>query len=226
MAKNYFVAGTDTGVGKTQITTGLIALAKAQGLTAYGLKPIAAGCEQTDVGWVNEDALQIQQVNAVAIEYAQINPVALKAPLAPHIAAAQEGRQLTLSLIEESVREALTYPADLRLIEGAGGWRIPLSATEQLADLPKRLNTPVILVVAMRLGCLNHALLTAQAIAADGLALAGWVANSTGGPMDELEENINTLRQYLPVPCLGCVPYLSDLTPNNVASYLTLPALV
>lgn len=220
MKNTYFISGTDTEVGKTLVTTALLCGAKAQGKVAYGIKPVAAGCRETDEGWQNDDALHIRRHNGVDLSYAQINPVALRAAKAPHIAASEEGRRLSLTRLEGMVRGALMQRADLRLIEGAGGWRIPLNPTEQLAQLPQLLDVPVILVVGVRLGCINHALLTAEAIRRDGLTLHGWVANVIDPHMVSLEENLQTLQFCLNARCLGTVPWLEHPSAERAMDYL------
>ncbi|MDZ7924719.1 MAG: dethiobiotin synthase [Marinagarivorans sp.] len=208
--KTYFITGTDTGVGKTYIACALLkAFAKA-GKTTMALKPIAAGCEESEQGLCNDDALALQQAATVKLDYALINPFALKAATAPHIAAALEGRRLTLDRVAGMCRGTLMTKADICLIEGAGGWRVPLNDRESLSQLPAALQTPVILVVAVRLGCLNHALLTAEAIIRDGLPLAGWVANCMEPDMPNLQANIETLKTLIPAPCLGVVGFAED----------------
>ncbi len=203
--KTYFITGTDTGVGKTYIACALLkAFAKA-GKTTMALKPIAAGCEASEQGLCNDDALALQQAASVQLPYELVNPFALTAATAPHIAASLEGRRLTLDRVVGLCRGTLMTPADVCLIEGAGGWRVPLNERESLSQLPVVLQTPVILVVAIRLGCLNHALLTAEAIIRDGLALVGWVANCLEPDMPNLDANIETLHRLIPAPCLGVV---------------------
>ncbi len=223
MANNFFIAGTDTGVGKTLVTTGLLRKVASVGQLGYGLKPIAAGCELKEGQWSNEDALAIQAESTVTLPYAQVNPVALKAPIAPHIAAAQEGKRLQLERIEGYVRGSLMLKADWRFVEGAGGWCVPLAPGTFLSDLPKRLQLPVILVVGLRLGCLNHALLTARVIRAEGLTIAGWVANSIDPDMQAMDDNINTLQFLLQAPLLGVIPWLKTPSPAEAAEYLQLP---
>ena len=194
----FFVTGTDTEVGKTWVSCRLLERAREAGLSCYGLKPIAAGCEATADGWQNEDALQLMAASSVKLPYETVNPVALKAAIAPHIAAQQEGKVVTLARLAGYVRGALNaHKADLILIEGAGGWRVPLNDREMLSGLAKELALPVIQVVGMKLGCISHALLTAEAIEKDGLQYAGTMANCFGD-MDVREENLLTLRQHLP----------------------------
>lgn len=207
--KAFFITGTDTDAGKTLVTTGLLVAAKNFGLTTAALKPVAAGCEQTAEGLRNSDALQLQAAMTTQFIYEQINPIALKAAIAPHLAAQQEKRSLSSDRLTGFCRSVLSQ-ADVTLIEGAGGWRVPINPRETMADLAKNLQLPVILVVGMRLGCLNHALLTFEAIARDGLQIAGWVANCIDGDMPMLSENIDSLRVRLPVPCLGVVPHLAE----------------
>jgi len=218
--KTFFIAGTDTDAGKTVVTAGLLAAANNQGLKTIGLKPVSAGCEVTDDGLRNGDALLLQQTASIPLSYDQVNPVAFEPPIAPHIAAVQEGRQLSADRLAAYCRGTLMQPADFALIEGAGGWRVPLNQREMLSALPKQLGTDVILVVGMKLGCLNHALLTAEAIARDGLKLAGWVANRIDPDMNCYQENLDSLRGFFRAPLLGEVPHLGDPSPEKVADYL------
>ncbi|MEE3321134.1 MAG: dethiobiotin synthase [Pseudomonadota bacterium] len=194
----FFITGTDTEVGKTWVSCRLLERAREAGLSCYGLKPVAAGCEETAEGWRNDDALQLMAASSVKLPYDVVNPVAFKAPIAPHIAARQEGKVITLARLVGYVRGALNaHPADLILIEGAGGWRVPLNDREMLSALAKELEVPVIQVVGMKLGCISHALLTAETIEKDGLRYAGTMANCFGD-MDAQEDNLLTLRQHLP----------------------------
>ncbi len=214
--KAFFITGTDTDAGKTLVTTGLLVAAKNLGLSTAALKPVAAGCEQTADGLRNSDALQLQAVMTKQFVYEQINPIALQAAIAPHIAAQQEKRSLSSDRLTGFCRSVLNQ-ADITLVEGAGGWRVPINPRETMADLAKNLQLPVILVVGMRLGCLNHALLTFEAIVRDGLQVVGWVANCIDGDMPVLAENIDSLRVRLPVPCLGVVPHLAEPSAAQVA---------
>lgn len=224
MKKAFFITGTDTNVGKTLVAAGLLVAAKNKGLTTAALKPVAAGCEKTEQGLRNSDALLLQSVITQALDYDQINPYALEAAIAPHIAAQQEKRSLTVDRLSGICRGVLSS-ANFTLVEGAGGWRVPLNARETLADLAKNLDLPVILVVGVRLGCINHALLTFEAIVRDGVAIAGWVANCVDANMPVLQENIDSLRTRLPIPCLGVVPFLDEVLPEKVASYFSDVAL-
>jgi len=223
--KTFFIAGTDTDAGKTVASAGLLQAANNKGLRTIGLKPIAAGCEETPDGLRNSDALILQQTASQSLAYEQVNPIAFAPPIAPHIAAAQEDRRLTADRIAAFVRGAMMQPADFVVIEGAGGWRVPLSYRETMAHLPKILQTPVILVVGMKLGCINHALLTAESISRDGIRLAGWIANRVDPEMANYEENIETIKTMLRAPLLGEIPHLADPAPEHVAPYLDLSLL-
>ena len=222
MSKAYFVTGTDTEVGKTAVSCALLEAARGAGLRTAAVKPVAAGLDENGR---NEDAVQLMASMTESMEYAQVNPVALAPPIAPHIAAAQAGRNMQASRLAGICRGVIMGPADLVLVEGAGGWRVPISPRETLADLARELQLPVILVVGMRLGCLNHALLTAEAVQRDGLTLAGWVANQPGERMNCHEENLDTLRRMLPAPCLGELPRLAPWDPQLAAESLDISIL-
>lgn len=206
--KHVFVTGTDTEVGKTRISVGLIETLVAQNHQVVGMKPIASGCDKTVDGLRNEDALALMQASNVDLPYDSINPYAFAPAIAPHIAAEQVGETISITKLVEAY-QALTEQADAVVVEGAGGWFVPLNQTETMADLAKALNLPVVLVVAIRLGCINHALLSVEAILASGLTLAGWVANH---PEDASEsaEIIQALKQHIAAPCLGVVPQLQQ----------------
>ncbi len=221
MGRAWFVAGTDTGVGKTLVACALLHAARRQGLTTAALKPVAAGCEQTPQGWRNDDALLLQSAASLPLRYEQVNPVALPLAIAPHLAAAAAGRTLTAADLAARCRPVLELGADVTLIEGAGGWRVPLNDRETLADLAVLFDLPVILVVALRLGCLSHALLTAEAIRRDGLVLAGWIANSPGGePMSHRAANRDALAARLGCPLLGDVPCLDPAQRARAAEWI------
>jgi len=222
MSKTWFVTGTDTGVGKTAVSCGLLAAAAAKGLRTAAVKPVAAGCDEN---CQNEDALYLQAAMTGDLEYSQINPVALEAAIAPHIAAQLEGKSLQASRLAGLCRGVMLGGADLLLIEGAGGWRVPLNPRETLADLAIELQVGVIMVVGMRLGCINHALLTAEAIQRDGLQLVAWVANQPGPRMDRHEENLETLVQLLPAPLLGDVPLVPDWQASDIGRYIDIDLL-
>ena len=222
MTRTWFVTGTDTEVGKTAVSCALLSAAAAGGLRTAAIKPVAAGC---DARGRNDDAMQLLACMTEELDYEQVNPVALQAAIAPHIAAAREGRRLQVRRLAGLCRGVMLQGAQFVLIEGAGGWRVPLGPRETLADLAISLQVPVIMVVGMRLGCINHALLTAEAIRRDGLVLAGWVANQPGEPMACHAENLQTLRHLLPAPLLGEVPHITPYDPASAASFLDLSAL-
>lgn len=223
MTRTWFVTGTDTGVGKTAVSCALLAAAGSAGLSTAAVKPVAAGC---DAAGHNEDALLLMEWMSEPLDYEQVNPVALAAAIAPHIAAQQEGRSLQASRLEGFCQGVMSSGAEFVLIEGAGGWRVPISERESLADLAVRLRAGVILVVGMRLGCINHALLTAEAIARDGLQLAGWVANQPGELMPCYAENLDSLRRRLPAPLLGEVPHMVPFDVRAAARTLSLDSLL
>ena len=227
MAKRtFFVAGTDTDVGKTVVSAGLLEAANLKGLTTVAVKPIAAGCEQTEEGLRNGDALALQQAASIKLSYDQVNPIALEPAIAPHIAAQQLGRRLDADRMAAMCRGVMMQPADFMVIEGAGGWRVPLNNRQTMADIPKLLKTPVILVVGMKLGCISHTMLTVEAIIKDGLRLAGWVANRADAEMSCYEENLDTLKSMLAAPLLGEIPHLSDSSAAAVATYIDLDPIV
>ena len=196
MKKRFFVTGTDTDAGKTFVSVLILEALKAAGHSTLALKPIAAGCDEIDGELRNDDALKLKAAMTNPLPYQQINPVALKSAIAPHLAAAEEGRRLSVDRLAGLIRGALMTPADVTLIEGAGGWLVPLNERETLGNLVAELQLPVILVVGVRLGCLNHALLTVQAVAAAGLTLVGWVANCIDPLAAKIDENIQTLKTW------------------------------
>lgn len=223
MNTGYFITGTDTDVGKTLIALGLIKKLQQQGFKTGAMKPISAGCETTPEGLRNSDAVQLRQQADVELPYATLNPYAFAPAIAPHIAAADEGVRADIETIYQHY-QTIAAQSECVVVEGAGGWQVPLNDFQTIADLAKRLQLPVILVVGMRLGCISHALLTAESINRSGLPLAGWVANQIEPQMNRLEENIATLQQRIEAPLLGRVPYLEQRDAALVAQQLTLPA--
>ncbi len=225
----FFITGTDTGVGKTLVTAGLLRAYAIQGVRAVGMKPVAAGLKLHEGEWINDDVLMLKsESNAEAmskIPNASINPYALKRAIAPHIAAAQEGICIESAPILAAYHHIAMH-AEVVLVEGVGGFKVPLSATLDSAQLACAMNLPLILVVGMRLGCLNHALLTIDSIRAHGLTLAAWVANVIDAEMPALGENIAALDERIIAPRLGTIPYLGDANSHDssdVASYLRIP---
>ncbi|SFM40173.1 dethiobiotin synthase [Marinobacter zhejiangensis] len=228
MAKRtFFVTGTDTGVGKTLVSAAILRAAGQAGLRTLGMKPIASGCDDTAEGLRNEDALLLQEAMTETLSYDQINPIALKPAIAPHVAAAQEQRVISAQRLVGFCRGMQMQPADLLLIEGAGGWRVPLNDRETYARVPQALEIPVIMVVPLQLGCINHALLTAEAIRSDGLKVAGWVANRPSPETMSCEsDTLDYLRSHLPAPCLGVLPWQADVDLAVLAEALELGPLL
>ncbi|AIL59638.1 dethiobiotin synthase [Pseudomonas alkylphenolica] len=225
MSPAYFIAGTDTDVGKTTVAAGLLHAAQLAGLSTLGAKPVASGCTASAKGLRNDDALALIAQSSVKLPYEQVNPFAFEPAIAPHLAAREAGVTLNVQALLDPMRAVLAQGADFTLIEGAGGWRVPLSDQANLSDLAIALKLPVILVVGVRLGCINHALLSAEAIARDGLQLAGWVANIVDPRTSRLEENLASLAERLPAPCLGRVPKLKQVSAEAVADHLQLDLL-
>lgn len=214
-----FVTGTDTGCGKTEISLGLMRQLQERGLRTLGMKPVAAGCERTADGLRNADALRLQAQGSSVLAYEKVNPYAFEPPIAPHLAGAQAGRPVELAEIL-SAYQGLAASAERVVVEGVGGWRVPLGADFDVADLARALGLPVLLVVGLRLGCLNHALLSAEAILDSGCTLAGWVGNRVDPQMLLPEENLAALAERLAVPCLGVVPWMPEPKVELVAEAL------
>lgn len=225
MSQAYFIAGTDTDVGKTTIATGLLRAAHHLGRSTLAAKPVASGCTVSPKGLRNSDALALIDESSIKLPYEQVNPFAFEPAIAPHVAAREAGVALSVPTLRDAMQQILAHGADFTLIEGAGGWRVPLSDHANLSDLAVALKLPVILVVGVRLGCINHALLSAEAIARDGLQLAGWVANIVDPRTARLEENLASLAERLPAPCLGRVPWLKSVGAEAVAGHLDLDLL-
>jgi dethiobiotin synthetase len=219
MMNGLFVTGTDTGCGKTEITLGIMYNLQQQGKSVLGMKPIASGAVLTDEGLRNEDALRIQAQCSQVIAYSSVNPLVYQPPISPHLAAMEAGEPISLDrLIDEF--NALSIQADRIVVEGVGGWHVPLGDSITLADLARSLDLPMILVVGMRLGCLNHALMSAECMLNSGVRFAGWVANIVDPQMLGVKENIHTLQAWMPAPCLGEIPHLESPSPEQIASYL------
>lgn len=225
MKHAFFVTGTDTEIGKTTIAAGLLYAAREAGLTTAAAKPVASGCHKSAAGLRNEDALALLEQCSVALSYEEVNPLAFAPAIAPHLAAREAGVVLDVSALQGPVQHVLDKAADFTVVEGAGGWRVPLAGQASMSDLVVSLKLPVILVVGVRLGCINHAVLTAEAIAADGLELVGWVANVVDPQTSRLEENLATLAERLPAPCLGHVPRLKPINAAAVAACLDISLL-
>ncbi|HEB92045.1 MAG TPA: dethiobiotin synthase [Gammaproteobacteria bacterium] len=224
-----FVTGTDTDVGKTHIALGLMAALQQRGLCVAAMKPVSAGCEpgggEGERGLRNDDALQLSVQSSVSIPYQTLNPYAFEPAIAPHIAAQAMGVTMQLDVLRHACTE-IESQADVVVVEGAGGWLVPVNARETLADLAVALGFPVVLVVGVRLGCLNHALLSAECIRARGLVLAGWVANEISTQALCVDENITALSQRLPVPLLGRVPFDGQAGAGRTAAHLDVGPLL
>jgi dethiobiotin synthetase len=217
MTRAFFMTGTDTEVGKTHATCALLHRARHAGFSAVGLKPVAAG---TDAAGRNEDVARLLAASSLELPEPVRNPYLFRSPVAPHLAARQVGVEIRFAPILEAFQKA-RCAADYVLIEGVGGFRVPLGPDGDSADLAQALRLPVILVVGLRLGCINHALLTVEAILARGLFLTGWIANTIDPDMPCRVENHQTLTQHIPAPCLGTIPRQPDAT--SAATSLALP---
>ncbi len=224
--KSYFVTGTDTGVGKTLVSAAILEAAASLGKRTLAMKPMASGCDETPEGLRNEDALILMEAMSEPLGYDQVNPIALKPAIAPHVAAAQAGRTVTAERLVGFCRGLQMRPADLLLIEGAGGWRVPLNDRETYAAVPGVLQMPVIIVVPLKLGCINHALLTAEAVRRDGLTVAGWVANRPDPEIMTCElETLEYLVSHLAAPCMGVLPWQERADPKTLGTSLNVNCL-
>jgi dethiobiotin synthetase len=221
VGQGFFVTGTDTGIGKTLIACALLRTFASSGKSAVGMKPVAAGSENGH--WADVDALA--KASTIRAPAKLANPYAFEPAIAPHIAADLAGRRIEIEVIAQAYEE-LSRRAQVVVVEGVGGFLVPLNARETGADLARRLALPVVLVVGMRLGCLNHALLTRKQVDACALRCAGWVANCIAPGMPQLEANIRALEQRLGCPLLGVVPYGIDPDPERVAAKLALDPLL
>ena len=207
----FFITGTDTEIGKTFVASLLIKLLAQEGLNVVGMKPIASGAKIIDGSLKNDDALSLIQASNVVVDYNEINPYVFEPAISPHLAAAAAGVEIDLKKIKKNF-DHLQNKSDVVIVEGVGGWYAPLTSNCTVADLAEELNLPIILVVGIRLGCLNHALLTAQAIQQSGLSIAGWIANHVEEDFSVAKENISTLKHFLnDFSFLGSIPYQTNL---------------
>ena len=220
----FFITGTDTGVGKTLVATALLEAARRHGFEAIGIKPVSAGCERSERGLENADAIELLAASSGNPDYRQINPVALEPAIAPHIAARQAGIALDVGTLADHCREVVA--SGVTIIEGAGGWLVPLNDNETMADLCVELGAAAILVVGMRLGCINHALLSVAAIEGSGVKLAGWVGVCIEPDMPALQENLATLRKRIDAPCLGTIPRLDPCNAETAAQHIDMQLLL
>ena len=217
--RGAFIAGTDTGIGKTLLTCALLYALRKAGLRATGMKPVASGCEATQQGLRNDDALALIAASDPRPDYADCNPFALREAVSPHLAARAEGVKIALPPIVDAYAR-LAANADIVVVEGVGGWLAPLSDTLPASAIPQTLRLPAILVVGLKLGCLNHAQLTARAIRADGCELLGWIGNAIDPEMARRDDNLATLRDLLPAPCLGVLAHGAE--PGGAATHAAL----
>ncbi len=211
MSAGLFITGTDTGCGKTFVARALVRLLRDQGIRVVGQKPVAAGAVYTAEGLRNDDAVMLQADSGLDLPYHLVNPYCFEPAIAPHLAAADAGTEIRVTLIQESFA-ALQAKADAVIVEGAGGWLVPLDRELDMAGLAAALGLPVVLVVGLRLGCLNHARLTELAIRARGVEIAGWIGSQVDPQMARLDENLATLRDMLAAPCLGVLRQPSAAT--------------
>jgi len=216
MKQGFFVTGTDTEVGKTVISVGLIHALQQQGLKVAAMKPVASGCQMTVEGLHNDDALALQAAVDIKLDYQTVNPYAFAPAIAPHIAAQQVGVTVDLNKLLDNYQQ-IRKTAEAVVVEGAGGWLVPLNDNQSIADLAIKINLPVVLVVAIKLGCINHALLTADSIRATGLDLAGWVANDFLDD-EQHDQIIQSIQTRINAPCFGVVPRLKKA--DNAEAYL------
>ena len=224
MIDAFFIAGTDTDVGKTVASKAILNALANKGLSTIGYKPVAAGSEKTAEGFRNSDALHLQNVATVDVAYQDVNPYALELPASPHIAAKNEQVQIEYSVLSEKLAQHKRN-ADIVLVEGAGGWRVPVSKDDCLSTWVKQEKLPVVLVVGIKLGCLSHAMLTAEAIQHDGLEIIGWVANRINPGTENYAEIIAMLEDKMPAPKLGEIPYMPSVKRKNMGKYINLDVL-
>jgi dethiobiotin synthetase len=225
MSGGWFVTGTDTGVGKTRVARLLLEALAHAGHSAAGMKPVASGCRVTATGLRSDDALELMQASGAAADYADVNPYALGSACAPHIAAQEMGVEIRLEKILESFRR-LQQKFPWIVVEGVGGWMAPLGERLTMVEVARPLGLPVILVVGLRLGCLNHALLTMEAIRRADIPFAGWVANRIDPAMTHVPENIATLAQRIEAPLLAQIPYQSAAKPDVAGAVFPLGEMI
>ena len=223
MSHGWFVTGTDTGIGKTFVAELMLEGLKAAGRAAVGMKPVASGCYESATGLRSDDAERLLAAGSVSAPYATINPYAFLEPVAPHIAAQQMGRTIEIDVIQSCFTRLAGQGAVV--VEGVGGWRVPIGGGRTVADIAAALDLPVVLVVGVRLGCINHALLTAEAIAADGRALVGWVANIVAPDTARLSENIAALESRIRAPRLATIPHHPPLAARAALARTLVAAL-
>ncbi len=220
MKHHYFVTGTDTNVGKTWATLALITYFKQQNLSVIGMKPVASGCRKIANEWQNDDALAIQKMSSQFVDYSLINPYAYELPISPHLAGIEN--PVNIKKICANF-DTLQNMADVIIVEGAGGWYAPLNNSESISDLAKKLNLPIILVISIKLGCINHALLTFEAIKNSNLNCVGWIAVCNDVTFDCIDLTLSSLNNFLPIPLLAKFPFLQKEDFDYLASQIKLP---
>ena len=225
MSRGFFITGTDTGTGKTLIACALLRALALRGFRVAAMKPVASGCHPTGNGLRNDDANKLMTCASVALTYDIVNPYALPAPIAPHLAAREIGMRIKIDTIIAAYRAAASQ-ADCVVVEGAGGWLVPINESETMADLAEALQIPVILVAGIRLGCINHALLTTAAMDARRVGLAGWIANTIDPECMRSADIVSSLRERIAAPLLGIVPHQTDLNVDAIAGLLDIDRLL
>ncbi|MDN3698598.1 dethiobiotin synthase [Vibrio clamense] len=225
MIDAFFIAGTDTEVGKTVGSKAILQALAAKGLSTVGYKPVAAGSKKTEQGLRNSDALHLQQAATNDVAYEDVNPYALLLPCSPHIAAKHEDVTIEYPLLSEKLAQHKEI-SDIVLVEGAGGWRVPISDTECLSTWVKQEKLPVVLVVGIKLGCLSHAMLTAETIIADGLNLVGWVANRINPGTEHYADIIGMLEDKIDAPKLGEIPYVPNVKSRDIGKYINVDPIL
>jgi len=224
MTKGFFITGTDTDIGKTEVSLALMQALQQQGKVVNAMKPISAGCRLEEAQLLNEDAERLQAQSSLAIDYSTLNPYAFEPAIAPHIAAQEAGVEIDLNVIKARYDE-IGLDSDYVIVEGAGGFCVPINKEHTMVDLAKQLNLLVIMVVGIRLGCINHALLTYQSIENSGLKCVAWVANTVDAHMVRSDENYQAIRERIACPCIAQIPYQVSLKTEDICSLLDLSKL-
>ena len=225
MIDAFFIAGTDTDVGKTVASKAILNALAQQGLRTIGYKPVAAGSDKTELGFRNSDALYLQNAATVDVDYDDVNPYALELPASPHIAAKREGISIEYTRLSDKLAQHKRN-SDIVLVEGAGGWRVPVSDTDCLSSWVQQEQLPVVLVVGIKLGCLSHALLTLDAIKADGLSVVGWLANRINPGTEHYADIIAMLEHKIDAPKIGEIPYVPSVKRKDLAKYIDVTSLI
>lgn len=226
MTKTFFITGTDTEVGKTVSTVALLRAANKLGLLTAAYKPVASGCDLMEEGLCNQDVVMLQKNTSLRLAYEELVGYCFEPHIAPHIASEESGVPIELDVLSDGLKRLKETDADMIFVEGAGGWRLPVGHGHFLSDWVRHENLPVILVVGAKLGCLNHAMLTCEAILHDRLNIAGWCVNRIHPGMSHYKANLETLKSLLPAPFLGEIPYLARPFESDLGQYLDLSSLL